>query len=138
MYYHGTDDFDLDLTQTNPSSGTHDICLTSCERIAWQYAERWGEGIVFEMWEVDDLRIASTEEGLAILGYDEIDVEMMLHDPSALFSAFDQAGDAIIQAGFDAVEYLDRLPGTPEKFTCLRVYATHKLETTDRYTRTRD
>ena len=135
LYYHGTDDTDLTLNEKNPSSDCFDICLTDDESIAWMYAERFGAGVVFEFDVPRDLKIATTQEALEILGYDEFDQMEMLCDPSALFHAFDQAGGAIKAAGFDAVEYLDQLPGDPRQFETLRVYSVDRLDLTDTYTK---
>lgn len=121
-YFHGSDYSALDMSALNPSSRRIDLCLTTSESIARQYATRQGEGFVHTFFACG-LKIASQEQALELLGYDELDRMCMRRDTSALFHAFDEC-DArlILEAGFDGVEYLDCLPGTAETFECVRLF----------------
>lgn len=131
--FHGTDfpieKFDLD--SVNPSSGRFDICLTDDDGIAEMYATRFegmGDGVptIIEF-EIDGAKIADESTALEILGYDDI-VSMNTSD---VFHAIDEGRDQIVAAGFDAVRYTDCLPGTADRFECVRVYSRDAVEIVD-------
>lgn len=120
--FHGSDYSTLDLTAKNPSSKRIDLCLTASEGVARQYATRQGEGFIHTFF-VHGLKIASQDEALALLGYDEMDRSYMRRDTSMLFHAFDECDERrIIEAGYDGVSYLDCLPGTTITFECTRLF----------------
>ena len=120
-YYHGTDFDSINFDELNPSSSQIDICLTDEERIARQYAGRWGAGFVMEIWAGESLEIMDEEAALILAGADADDIQFM--DTSEKFHLIDQlSGADVIAAGFDGVEYEDCLPGTRDKFTCTRLY----------------
>lgn len=119
---HGTDysadEFDLD--ELNPSSGSFDVCTTDDEDVAEMYATRFmGEfATIIEFDVARDARIADEQETLKALGYS--DDEIIGMTPAQKFTAVDTSLDQLRAAGFDAVQYTDQLPGSPEKFTTTR------------------
>lgn len=121
---HGTD-YPIEefiLEEGNPSCrGAFDICLTDDSSIAEMYATRWsGEGTVVEFSVQSDLRIATQEEALAILGSDA-------ETTSDVFHAIDEGRAELVAAGFDGVTYMDQLPGTVDVFETTRIYRADAL-----------
>lgn len=115
--FHGTDDIDFDLKQGNPSSGGFDVCTTDSDSIAEMYATRWmsPEAVVIEFDISRDATVADEDTVREVLGLDK-------HASSSeVFHAVDSSLQELRDAGFDAVEYTDQLPGTAETFTTTRV-----------------
>jgi len=115
--YHGTDDIEFDLEQDNPSSGGFDVCTTDDDSIAEMYAARWmsEDAVVIEFDISRDAVIADEDTVREVLGLDE------WATPSEVFHAVDSSLQELRDAGFDAVEYTDQLPGTSDTFTTTRV-----------------
>lgn len=127
--YHGTDDINFDLTSGNPSSGGFDVCTTDDDSVAEMYATRFGPGIVIEF-DYDDAVIASEEEALEALGFDEFERGFM--STSEKFNAIDTSLPKLREAGYDAVRYEDRLPGTADSFITTR-FIQPVIEECDRF-----
>ncbi|MDZ7703319.1 MAG: hypothetical protein U5L04_02400 [Trueperaceae bacterium] len=115
--FHGTDDIDFDLDETNPSSGGFDVCTTDDEEIAEMYATRWmsEEAVVIEFEFTDDATVADEDTVRDVL-----DLEPWA-TTSEVFHAVDSSLDTLRDAGFDAVEYTDQMPGDSRSFTTTRI-----------------
>jgi len=117
--FHGSDK-DIDITQDNPHAGRQDLCLTDDEDIAAEYGD-----VIHEL-DVDtgiggSLNIADEEEARAIVcdvyGIDSLDLWLFeaLDDPEVM--------EAIVEAGFHGVDFVDQSPESFCEHDTLRLYS---------------
>ena len=124
-YYHGTPDADFDPTEDNPEIGRFDLCLTDDEGVAEMYAKDRArcddEARIFTV-EIDQSvgYLADEEEATEIAcevwGVDSLNVWLFeaLDDPAVM--------EAIVEAGFIGVEFVDQCPGVYSEHDTVRIY----------------
>lgn len=116
--YHGSAK-NFDVSQPNPSVGRQDLCLTDEEEVAEEYGET-----VFEL-KVDwglggSLKIADEEEAAEIAR----DVYGVSELVGWLFESLDDplVMEAIVEAGFHGVDFVDQSPESFGEHDTLRLF----------------
>ena len=123
-YYHGTPDAEFDATSDNPEVGRFDLCLTDDEDVAQQYAEDRSRGEEPRIYAVEiDQSVGyladeeeATEIACEVWGVDSLNVFLFeaLDDPAVM--------EAIVEAGFIGVEFIDQCPGVYSEHDTVRIY----------------
>ena len=125
-YFHGTCDKDFDATSKNPKVDCFDLCLTGDKAIAQMYAEDRADG------SGDDQIFAVTIDAPAgSLADEEVATEIACDVWGVdsltgffLFEALDDPAvmEAILDAGFVGVEFVDQCPEAFEEHDTVRIY----------------
>jgi len=119
--FHGSDSEIEDLEAANPVAGRQDLCLTDDPDVASAYGS-----VVHEI-DIDNgiggsLNIADEEEAKEII------VDMLPADSIGdgfLFEYLDdpEVMEAIVEAGFHGVDFLDQCPDVFESHDTIRLYS---------------
>jgi len=121
--FHGTPDTDFNPTTTNPEVEQYDLCLTDERAVAEAYAKdrsAYGEtGHVYAVTvEYDELADEGEAEEIVreVYGIDSLNMWLFeyLDDPEVM--------DAVLEAGFDGVEFVDQSPVDYAEHDTVRIY----------------
>ena len=120
--FHGTPDKDFNPTTNNPEAGQFDLCLTDERAVAEAYADDRSNGDGGHVYAVtvSYRSLADEEEAKEIVrevyGIDSLDMWLFeyLDDPEVM--------DAVLEAGFDGVEFVDQSPVDYAEHDTVRIY----------------